>query len=76
LTRERRAEGTAKVYNKKKKGAWSCYHLFCTIAQPGQIFDVLFRSGNFHDSNAAREFIERSFKEPLRRDPRYGVLRN
>ena len=31
--------------------------MFCTIAQTGQVFDVLPRSGNVHDSNGALEFI-------------------
>lgn len=51
------AEGTAVGFNKKKKGQRSYYNLFCTIAQTGQVFDVLPRSGNVHDSNGAREFI-------------------
>lgn len=53
----RRAEGTAKGFNKKRKGARSYYPLFCTLAQTGQVFDVLHRSGNVHDSNGAQEFI-------------------
>jgi hypothetical protein len=57
-TCQRRAEGTAVGYNKKKKGTRSYYPLFCTIAQTGQVFDVLFRPGNVHDSNGAHEFIE------------------
>ena len=61
-TCQRRAEGTAVGYNKKKKGARSYYPLFCTIAQTGQVFDVLFRSGNVHDSNGAREFIEQCLR--------------
>ena len=56
-TTQRRAEGTAVGYNKRKKGSRSYYPLFCTIAQTGQVFDVLFRPGNVHDSNGAREFI-------------------
>ena len=51
------AEGTAVGFNKKKKGARSYYPLFCTVAQTGQVFDVLHRPGNVHDSNGAREFI-------------------
>lgn len=51
------AEGTAIGFNKKKKGQRSYYPLFCTIAQTGQVFDVLHRSGNVHDSNGAKEFI-------------------
>lgn len=54
---KRRAEGTAVGFNKKKKGARSYYPLFCTLAQTGQVFDFLHRSGNVHDSNGARAFI-------------------
>ena len=53
----RHAEGAAVGYNKKKKGQRSYYPLFCTISQTGQVFDVLHRSGNIHDSNGAEEFI-------------------
>jgi hypothetical protein len=53
----RRAEGTAVGFNKQKKGARSYYPLFCTIAQTSQVFDLLHRSGNVHDSHGAREFI-------------------
>ncbi len=53
----RSAEGTAVGFNRKKKGQRSYYPLFCTIAQAGQVFDVLHRPGNVHDSNGAREFI-------------------
>lgn len=51
------AEGTAVGFNKRKKGQRSYYPLFCTVAQSGQVFDVLMRPGNVHDSNGAREFI-------------------
>jgi hypothetical protein len=51
------AEGTAIGYNKKKKGQRSYYPLFCTVAQTGQVLDVLHRSGNVHDSNGAQDFI-------------------
>jgi hypothetical protein len=61
-TTQRRAEGTAVGYNKRKKGARSYYPLFCTIAQTGQVFDVLFRPGNVPDSNGAREFIEQCLR--------------
>jgi hypothetical protein len=57
LSTARRAEGTAVGFNKKKKGARSYYPLFCTIAQTGQVFDVLHRSGNVHDSNGAGAFL-------------------
>jgi len=57
LGTRRWAEGTAPGYNKKRKGERSYYPLFCTLAQTGQVFDVLHRSGNVHDSNGARLFI-------------------
>lgn len=53
----RRAEGTAVGFNKKKKGARSYYPLFCTVAQSGEVFDVLHRPGNVHDSNGAKAFM-------------------
>ena len=52
-----RAEGTAVGFNKKKKGARSYYPLFCTVAQTGQVLDLLHRPGNVHDSNGAEAFI-------------------
>lgn len=51
------AEGTAIGFNKKKKGARSYYPLFATIAQVDQLFDLLHRPGNVHDSNGATTFI-------------------
>ncbi len=51
------AEGSAVGFNKKKKGQRSYYSLFCTVAQTGQVLDILHRSGNVHDSNGASEFI-------------------
>jgi len=51
------AEGSAIGFNKKKKGQRSYYPLFCTVAQTGQVLDVLHRSGNVHDSNGAQAFI-------------------
>jgi len=57
LATRRRAQGTAVGFNKKRKGTRSYYPLFCTIAQTGQVLDVLYRSGNVHDSNGARTFI-------------------
>jgi Transposase DDE domain group 1 len=41
----RSAEGSAVGFNRKKKGQRSYYPLFCTIAQTGQVFDVLHRPG-------------------------------
>jgi hypothetical protein len=66
---KRHAEGTAVGFNKKKKGARSYYNLFCTIAQTGQIFDVLFRPGNVHDSNGALGFILECISEIQRHLP-------
>lgn len=51
------AEGTAVGFNKKKKGARSYYPLFCTVAQTGQVLNLLHRPGNVHDSNGARAFV-------------------
>lgn len=51
------AEGTAVGFNRAKKGQRSYYPLFCTVAQTGQVFDVLHRSGNVHDSNGAESFL-------------------
>lgn len=57
LSTGRFAEGTAVGFNRKKKGQRSYYPLFCTVAQTGQVLDVLHRSGNVHDSNGAEAFI-------------------
>lgn len=57
LITSRWAEGTAKGFKCRKRGQRSYYPLFCTLAQTGQVFDVLHRRGNVHDSNGAREFI-------------------
>ncbi len=51
------AEGSAVGFNKQKKGARSYYPLYCTVAQTGQVFDVLHRSGNVHDSRGAAAFV-------------------
>ena len=53
----RSAEGTAVGFNKKKKGMRSCYPLFATLAQTGQVVDFLHRSGNVQDSRGAKDFI-------------------
>lgn len=57
LPTRRWAEGSAVGFNRKKKGQRSYYPLFCTVAQTGQVFDVLHRPGNVHDSRGAKEFI-------------------
>lgn len=51
------AQGSAVGFNKQKKGARSYYPLYCTVAQTGQVFDVLHRSGNVHDSRGAVAFV-------------------
>lgn len=51
------AEGTAVGFNKMRKGARSYYPLFCTVAQTAQLFDILHRPGNVHDSNGAAAFM-------------------
>ncbi len=57
LSTRRHAEGTAVGFNRKRKGERSYYPLLCTVAQTGQIFDVLPRPGNVHDSHGAAAFI-------------------
>lgn len=59
---KRKAEGTSvgDNNNKKKKGERSYYPLFCTVAETAQIFDLLHRPGNVHDSNGSLEFVRAS----------------
>ena len=57
VSTRRHAEGTAVGFNRKQKGDRSYYPLLCTVSQTGQIFDLLPRSGNVHDSNGSLEFI-------------------
>jgi len=63
LSTKAHAEGSAVGFNKKKKGARSYYPLFCTVAQTGQFFDLLYRPGNVHDSNGAVEFMQGCFEK-------------
>jgi len=51
------AEGTAVGFNRSNKGDRSYYPLLCTVAQTGQVFDLLHRPGNVHDSRGARDFL-------------------
>lgn len=62
-------EGTAVGYNKQKKGRRSYYPLFATVAQTQQILDLHHRPGNVHDSNGAREFIEKCVKQARKACP-------
>jgi hypothetical protein len=57
LSTQRAAEGSAVGFNKQKKGARSYYPLFCTVAQTGQVLDLLHRPGNVHDSRDAHTFM-------------------
>ncbi len=54
----RHAEGVASGFNKKKKGQRSYYPLHCTVAQTAQVLATHHRSGNVHDSNGAKQFID------------------
>ena len=69
ISTSRHAEGTAVGFNKKKKGARSDYHLFCTVAQTGQFLDRLHRPGNVHDSNGALVFARHCFQTVRKRLP-------
>ena len=55
-TKARRIEGTAVGFNKTKKGQRSYYPLMATVAQTGQVLDILHRPGNVHDSKHSIEF--------------------
>jgi hypothetical protein len=72
LSTKKHAEGTAVGFNKEKKGARSYYPLYCTVAQTGQILDVMPRSGNVHDSNGAIGFVRACVEHVRQRLP--GVL--
>jgi len=63
LSTNRKAEGSAVGYNKKKKGARSYYPLFCTVAQTGQFLDFRHRPGNVHDSNGASKLMSHCFRD-------------
>lgn len=67
-TKSRATEGTAIGYN-KAKGERSYYPFFATVAQTGQVLDVLHRPGNVHDSNGAWELIEEVLTTARRRCP-------
>ncbi len=69
----RHAEGTAVGFNKQKKGARSYYPLFCTIAQSGQVFDLLRRSGNVHDFKGAIEFVRECVEAVRERLPKVRI---
>jgi len=73
LSTRRHAEGTAVGFNKQKKGARSYYPLFCTIAQTGQVLDVLHRSGNVHDSNGSMDFVSQCILQVRKRLPKVRI---
>jgi hypothetical protein len=68
-TKSRATEGTAVGYN-KSKGERSYYPLFATVAQTGQVVDVLHRPGNVHDSNGAAALISDVLVTARQRAPR------
>jgi hypothetical protein len=72
-TKARGIEGTAVGYNSKSKGSRSYYPLFAVMAQTGQVFDVLHRAGNCHDSRGALDFIF-SCEQNLRSEGFRGIL--
>lgn len=72
-TKARGIEGTAVGYNSKSKGSRSYYPLFAVLAQTGQVFDVLHRAGNCHDSRDALDFIL-ACEQNLRSEGFRGVL--
>jgi len=73
LSTRRHAEGTAVGFNKQKKGARSYYPLFCVVPQSGQVFDLLHRSGNVHDSNGSCAFLRSCAKSVRDRMPNTRV---
>jgi len=72
-TKARGIEGTAVGYNSKSKGSRSYYPLFAVMAQTGQVFDLLHRAGNCHDSRGALDFIV-ACERDLRSQGFAGVL--
>lgn len=69
----RQAEGVANGFNKKKKGQRSYYPLYCTVAQTAQVLAVHHRSGNVHDSNGAKQFIEQCVEKIKNACPRAKI---
>lgn len=63
LSTGRFAEGTAVGFNPRKKGQRSYYPLYCTIAQTGQVLDLLHRSGNVNDANGAAAFMRACIRQ-------------
>lgn len=72
-TKSRHTEGTAVGYNPTAKGCRSYYPLLATVAQTGQVFDVLHRPGNVHDSKGANAFMASCF-EAIRETGFRGIL--
>lgn len=72
-TKARGIEGTAVGYNTKRKGARSYYPLLAVMAQTGQVYDMLHRAGNVHDSRGALQFALES-EERLRTAGFKGIL--
>ena len=57
LPTRRLAEGSAVGYNPARRGERSYWPLFATVAQTGQVLDLLHRPGNVADSTGAFDFI-------------------
>ena len=57
LPTRRLAEGSAVGCNPGRKGERSYWPLFATVAQTGQVLDLLHRPGNVADSTGALDFI-------------------
>jgi len=57
LSTKKHAEGTAVGFNKAEEGSAQLLSVVLHLAQSGQVFDVLHRSGNVHDSKGAVAFV-------------------
>jgi hypothetical protein len=73
MSTKRHAEGTAVGFNKHKKGHRSYYPLICTVAQTGQVFDHLHRSGNVHDSNGSIAFVQECVRRLRETHPKVRI---
>jgi hypothetical protein len=73
ISTKRHAEQTAIGFNRSHKGRRSYYPLFCTVAQTGQVLDVLHRSGNVHDSNGSIDFVAEQLDAIWRKGPNTRV---
>jgi len=56
-TKEATPKGLPSGLISRRRERAAYYPLYCTLAQSGQVFDVLHRSGNVHDSKGAVAFV-------------------